>query len=176
MPTGVYEHKHKQKAGEFYSFPCGHSGVLPKRKGAHNKLAIWRTSRWNCRTCDNLRHQGLGKSGLISGVKNRLSKLRNKALERNHSKPNIGSEDALKAWLAQKEKCAWTGESLTFTDAVLEHDHNPPGVFRGWVQPQANRIEGNMNKLSYQGRVNMIKTIAKILFPNEFADALLDLK
>lgn len=152
--------KKLQVPGQSWVFKCGHAcSVLPSFGDSNNSARWTKADRgWRCAVCVNKRDSdkrcGLGPEGLLGCMRCRLKGARASARRRGYKAPNITPKELVLAWESQFGRCAWTNEELEIGDAFLEHDHDT-GEFRGFVKPSANSAEGYLNKLSFEGRVNL---------------------
>lgn len=157
--------KRSQYPNAPFTFKCGHFVELPS-EGISIKGARWNRHQqgWNCTLCCRIRtdleRTGVGPRGILG----RLIYLfrSNKSTSKTHGYKGVDKnpKELLKAWIEQDGKCAWTGEPIELirNKAVLEHNHET-GEFRGFVIPHANRVEGAMGQLTFEGRVKLLSLV-----------------
>lgn len=157
----IIKREPRQQPNRAWTFPCGHSGVLPDELGKSNDFAYWkaiqRTERrgcWACRYCKNIEAQqlrrGMGQSGILGKLKNILRSGKANARRKHYAEPQITPDGLITLWISQEGKCAACGgtiELLSTRGCSLDHDHST-GAVRGFLCQSCNWAEGLLKDYS----------------------------
>jgi hypothetical protein len=131
-----YQPMNRQTPGEFHTFPCGCSGVLPQERGTSNQFAIKVLKQgWACRV-----------TAVLGGIR--------KQSERDGYKPiDLNTPHSVIRKMMQEKNCALCGEPLKWElgrgkTPHLHHDHDtgqPIGFSHHRCNPRA--LESRVREL-----------------------------
>ena len=120
-----------QKPGQTWTFRYAATGeedfgILPLALGESNDFAFWHNRCWVSRKFLNRSRIITGEVGnlnLLLRFKCTLSRVKNRAEERNHAPCLSTANDLLELWNKQKGNCAACGESIDIFKSVFDHNH-----------------------------------------------------